>query len=192
MTNKAEKTKKIIIRTYLDLICNKNSFSISVNEIISEASISRRTFYNYFASVDELYNETCDQYLKTMHKIITTCNFKDNICNFKTMARKIYLYLDTNKDMHKSMYNSYIHIHYNGILRRELSSSIIEILSENYGLKREIAYIHYKYLMSSLLFTMEKWHQDDIDLPLKECLLRLGSMADNLTMEVLKNKSFLK
>jgi len=192
MDNKAMKTNNLIINTYLNLICEKNSFSVSVNEIVSNANISRRTFYNYFGSVDELYDETTKIYVNSIRKIIDSCNFETDICSFKTMSRKIYLLLDSNKSMHKAMYNSYIHIHYNGIARRELNSVFIDSLEKNYGLKKEICFIHYRYLMSSILFTLEKWYQEDIDLPLKECLLRLGNMADNLTLEVIKNKNFLK
>lgn len=192
MDHKALKTNSLIINTYLNLICEKNSLSISVNEIVSEANISRRTFYNYFGSIDELYKETQIIYVNSIRKILDSCNFKTDICSFKNMSRKIYLFLDSNKNMHKAMYNSYIHIHYNGIARKELKSVFIESLEKNYGLKREICFIHYRYLSSSILFTLEKWYQEDIDLPLKECLLRLGNMADDLTLEVIKNKNFLK
>ena len=52
---KRERTRKKILETTFELIGNENGLAVRIEEICAAAHISRGTFYNYFTSLEQLF-----------------------------------------------------------------------------------------------------------------------------------------
>lgn len=54
---KKERTRQQLVEASMRLLCQKGPDSITINDVVTEASVAPGTFYNYFSSLDGLLEE---------------------------------------------------------------------------------------------------------------------------------------
>ncbi|MGI6030402.1 MAG: TetR/AcrR family transcriptional regulator [Eubacteriales bacterium] len=63
---RVERSKKLIKQAFLDLLEEQNFEEITIKDIASRAMVSRKTFYVYYATKMELYEEIVQEYLQKL------------------------------------------------------------------------------------------------------------------------------
>lgn len=60
------KTRRLIKKTFLELIKEKGYQHITVTDISNRALINRKTFYFHYGTIEELYEEMTDEYIRLL------------------------------------------------------------------------------------------------------------------------------
>ncbi len=55
-----KKNKKEIRRAFIDLVIEKGYDKLTISEITERADINRMTFYSHYESIEDIFNEFCD------------------------------------------------------------------------------------------------------------------------------------
>lgn len=88
MDRRQKKTRTTILKTFIELLYEKDFSKITVGEIIDRADVGRATFYSHFESKDFLLKSLCEDVFchiidslesKSEHVHIISCDIKDNV-----------------------------------------------------------------------------------------------------------------
>lgn len=60
------KTRRLIKKTFLELIKEKGYQHITITDIANRALINRKTFYFHYGTIEELYGEMTDEYIRLL------------------------------------------------------------------------------------------------------------------------------
>lgn len=66
MDLRSVKTRRLIKQTFLELIKEKGYQHITVTDIAARALINRKTFYFHYETIEELYGEMTDEYIRLL------------------------------------------------------------------------------------------------------------------------------
>lgn len=126
---KEEKRKKFI-EASIEEFTTKSFEQVSVNSIVRKANVARGSFYNYFESLEELFNYIF-QSIRKERLIYGKQLIKEGERNYFTFMKKLFAYdYDLyNEKGHYSLFRNYIHFVQfiqKGSLKKELTLSSLQ------------------------------------------------------------------
>ena len=133
MDRRQQKTRDAILKAFSKLIEQKRYGNITVQEIIDEANIGRRTFYAHFETKDEL--------LKTMCTDIFNHVFADEL-----MSEKTHDFSGGNNDLETKLTHILHHL-------MDSETNIVGILSSESG---ELFMRYFKYYLTKIFLNYLK------------------------------------
>lgn len=94
-----EKTRKLIIESFLALLAKKDISKITVAEISRMANISRGTFYLHYKDTNDIYEQLEDEFCKQLVTIYEDAYPTMDATNQEKLLQNLFLFLENNMDI---------------------------------------------------------------------------------------------
>lgn len=181
LDRRKKKTHLAIENALLELMKEKNIDSITVSELAEKADINRKTFYNNYASVDEVFQE--------IEEKITNFIF-DSLPDKITIENEIEIYhlfldLTTIIEDKRAILNQVFQRHNATILLQRMQEQIFPYIERSllaYSVDTAIIpYIH-RYVLKGVFTIFEEWLRCEDHLSAKQ----VSILAYNLTTSAIK------
>ncbi len=172
------KTKKSISNAFIKLLAKKDFRSITITEIAKMAEINRKTFYNYYSSVDDIMKEIVDSSLlyicgDTLDKV----DFKKLFENPELMFRRINSLIEEDFDTYTVLFK----IEEPGNLLQKVEFMLKEKMIEFFLDKNEEdtanIMIFCEFCSSGIISAYRYWFNSSQKMPLEELAKKVCSMV---------------
>ncbi len=180
----AKNTKKDIIRAFERLLAKREFEKITVKDITENAGINRKTFYYYFADIDDLMTKAFDWEIQ---------NFLDNIPSGATAHEAImnfFTLVSESKDVVYHIYNSSRSEHLTEYIRTAAlsmvkSTFVGELKDHNITEEqKDVVYHIYSFAISGFIIM---WIDSGMQTDIVEHIKQIGTMLDGGIEFLLKN-----
>lgn len=126
--NSGEKTKLLIANSLRKLMRKKSLDKIKIREIVEDCGVNRQTFYYHFQDIYALV-----EWIYTYDGMQIFNEYKDE-CDWMTMIRKMFDYLEEHQDEIKCVVNSKAEKFFYNFVHEKIglcSRMIVEFISKN-------------------------------------------------------------
>lgn len=103
---KADKTKRKIVRAFLELLDHKPLDSVTIQEICDLAGIHRTTFYKHFGSVFDVIDALSDEITSALSDVLSVVDTKEKWFDF--LAEFITEYRKALQNLNKTKYKEMV------------------------------------------------------------------------------------
>lgn len=161
------KTKRAIKETFKILILEKNYEDITVKELTDRAEINKKTFYRYYASLDDLLLETQNEISKEYIESIKDYKISDD---FDKMNREFYLFSEKKGEFYEKITSD---INYNYIRQKMINNVMNTTFSNSEKLNNLADYekdILLSYMQAATLAIYKYWIKNKKRIPLEEII----------------------
>jgi len=147
-------TKQLIKDTFKKLVVEKKTIKISIKEIVENANVSRRTFYNYYkdrqAITEDIYIDTIETTIKEcFHQKLTTESFIVEV--YKTfLMNKAFFLIAIQDETQNSLFDTII---------ERCQMVYLQVFNEVITDKKRLQYLSYKYASSQVML-IKKWMKE--------------------------------
>lgn len=86
---RARYTRQLIREALLTLMAQKQPDRITVTDVVEKAGINRGTFYKHYANVSDLYENTADELLRELVKMLVKENYETSPDMYEMMLTTI-------------------------------------------------------------------------------------------------------
>lgn len=130
MDRRIQKTRQLIMSTFIDLLAEKGFEKITINDIAERANINRGTVYLHYADKFDLLNKCIETYVELL---LNHCaNSADTNLNASAI-QIMFKYLEKNFTVYKLLLSNEGF----GFFRNRLYTTIAQIETEVIGIKSE-------------------------------------------------------
>jgi len=154
MDRRVERTRKLIVETFIKLLREKGFEKITVNEIADRADINRGTVYLHFLDKYDILEKCIDRYVE---ELLSQCSDSHEISFQEDAMSKVFSYLEEHMDMYKLLLENDKY----GIFRKKFSNALLRqidmamtLMSKEVVMAGEIAP---QFLVNGLLGVIEWW-----------------------------------
>lgn len=180
--NMAKDTRKEIMDTFMELLNKKPLSKITITEIITEANISRNTFYYYFDDIFDLIKQLFEVFTIEF-KAIT--NISDTLADEMEI---LFGALKENRRAIRHLYDTSNHLLVERYIQEVLDKAFIDFFTERYqGIdpnQEDIKFIS-KYHRNAMRGFIMDWVNNDNEEELETLLRRIGVMSEEMLHQLI-------
>lgn len=180
--NMAKDTRKEIMDTFMELLNKKPLSKITITEIITEANISRNTFYYYFDDIFDLIKQLFEVFTIEF-KAIT--NISDTLAD---EMKILFGALKENRRAIRHLYDTSNHLLVERYIQEVLDKAFIDFFTEHYqGIDPNKEYIKFisKYHRNAMRGFIMDWVNNDNEEELETLLRRIGVMSEEMLHQLI-------
>lgn len=161
------KTRRLIKKTFLELIKEKGYQHITVTDIAGRALINRKTFYFHYETIEELYEEMTDEYILLLDfsSLIPVPDHKMAHSSLRDAVITILKKIQNQKEPFQILMNDPSNHRFDEKLKHFFSDTLSEFRTlESYASSQNLPYLLVRNICSDAFFEIIKWwlEQDDI------------------------------
>lgn len=163
-----EKTRKSIRDALISLLAQKDLSQITVKELSARADINRKTFYMYYANINDILDKIGDEIVEKLLNIIKNYDFTDSGFDAYTLFCSLNQIINDDFDLYRGLIFSNT---YNYILLK-IKNTIKETLIERYASKitvsKDLLSLYAEYVASGIISMYIEWFHTDSKVSLEE------------------------
>lgn len=161
------KTRRLIKKTFLELIKEKGYQHITVTDIAGRALINRKTFYFHYETIEDLYEEMTDEYLLLLDfsSLIPIPDRKMKHSSLRAAIITLLKKVQDQKEPFQILMNDPSNHRFDGKLKHFFSNTLAEFHTlESYANSQNLPYSLVRNICSDAFFEIIKWwlEQDNI------------------------------
>ena len=188
MDKRTVKTKRAIHAAMTKLLARKPIEDITVTELAEAAEINRKTFYNYYSSVnmvaEEMEDEIVARFEETLRRIDFDTLLKDPQTTFNTLARLITSDLD--------FYGSILTNRNQDSFLQKIISSLKERVMTLYAaqISADVELVEYvlEYIVAGMVSVYRKWFISGMKTDIEILSIQISTLAVNGIAALLKGE----
>lgn len=170
MDRRVQRTRKLILETFMDLLREKGFEKITVNDIADRADINRGTVYLHFLDKYDILEKCIDKYVD---ELLSQCSDNEDIHLQEDAMGRVFAYLEEHIELYKLLHENDKY----GIFRRKFTNALLgqvsiamAVMPEEIVTSHEIAS---QFLVNGLLGVIEWWISSDMSCSSEEVTDRL-------------------
>ena len=171
-----KKTIRNIHKSFIELFKGKDYEKITVKELIEKAEISKKTFYRYYSSIDNLFLEIqdkiTDEYIKKFSLLAFPKDLKNIINTFIDFSE---IYGNAHDKIIIDSKNDYV-------LQKMINNIIKKTWEKSEFFKEKESYLRniiLSFVFSSILGSYKQWINDGKKIPLQHFIDTIESLVYN-------------
>jgi AcrR family transcriptional regulator len=184
MDRRIQKTRQLIMDTFIDILTEKGFEKITVNDIAERANINRGTFYLHYADKFDLLDKCVETYVE---QLLNHCDSSDDP-NLNTSAfQSIFEHLKKNFTIYSLLLNNEGVGFFRSRLYTTIAQTVTEVICaqpENNTFSNDVT-IHF--LTSGFIGALEWWIHNSMPCDIQEITEQLISLlkpyADHLVSQ---------
>lgn len=151
------KTKKAIRNAVAKLLSEKNVTDITITEIVNLADINRKTFYNYYSNVYQVFDEIENEVLNDLSQVIENVDLREVLKNPYALLKNFTTII--NKDI--DFYGHLLSMSHNASLSAKTASMLKEktkeIFAEQFNIYDDKLDIILDFIHSGMITVYQSW-----------------------------------
>ena len=171
-----KKTIRNIHKSFLELFKEKDYEKITVKELIERAEISKKTFYRYYSSIDNLFLEIQDKITNEYIQKFSLLSFPEDLKNI------INTFIDFS-EIYGNAHDKIIIDSKNDYVLQKMINNIIKKTWEKSDFFKEtdpcLCNIVLSFVFSSILGSYKQWINDGRKIPLQNFIETIESLVYN-------------
>ena len=178
MDRRVQRTRKLIIETFMELLRDKGFEKITVNDIADRADINRGTVYLHFLDKYDILEKCIDIYVE---ELLSHCSDDEEIHLHEDAMGKVFSYLKEHIDIYKLLHENDKY----GMFRKKLTNALLSqveiamaLMPKEISTSREIAS---QFLVNGLLGVIEWWISSDMSCSADDVTERLLTILKPFT-----------
>lgn len=178
MDRRVQRTRKLIIETFMELLRDKGFEKITVNDIAYRADINRGTVYLHFLDKYDILEKCIDIYVE---ELLSQCSGDEEIHLRYDAMGKVFSYLEEHIDIYKLLHENDKY----GMFRKKLTNALLSqveiamaLMPKEIATSREIAS---QFLVNGLLGVIEWWISSDMSCSADDVTERLLTILKPFT-----------
>ena len=175
MDRRNEKTSRLIMNTFMDLLKEKGFEKITVSDISERADINRGTVYFHYKDKYDILEQCIGSYV---NELITHCSEDAPLKLQNDALLNIFRYLENNITLYRLLYRN----DKSGVFKAKLSTviydqtrQVIGRFPEEYTLSKEVTT---EFLVNGFLGVIEWWLANDLPCSPEDITKQLMSFLD--------------
>lgn len=171
-----KKTIRNIHKSFIELFKGKDYEKITVKELIEKAEISKKTFYRYYSSIDNLFLEIQDKITNEYIQKFSLLSFPEDLKNI------INTFIDFS-EIYGNAHDKIIIDSKNDYVLQKMINNIIKKTWEKSDFFKEtepyLRNIILSFVFSSILGSYKQWINDGRKIPLQNFIDTIESLVYN-------------
>ncbi|ERL25140.1 MULTISPECIES: TetR/AcrR family transcriptional regulator [Leptotrichia] len=171
-----KKTIRNIHKSFIELFKGKDYEKITVKELIEKAEISKKTFYRYYSSIDNLFLEIQDKITNEYIQKFSLLSFPEDLKNI------INTFIDFS-EIYGNAHDKIIIDSKNDYVLQKMINNIIKKTWEKSDFFKEtepyLRNIILSFVFSSILGSYKQWINDGKKIPLQNFIDTIESLVYN-------------
>lgn len=171
-----KKTIRNIHKSFIELFKEKDYEKITVKELIEKAEISKKTFYRYYSSIDNLFLEIQDKITNEYIQKFSLLSFPEDLKNI------INTFIDFS-EIYGNAHDKIIIDSKNDYVLQKMINNIIKKTWEKSDFFKEtepyLRNIILSFVFSSILGSYKQWINDGRKIPLQNFIDTIESLVYN-------------
>jgi len=170
MDRRIQRTRKLIIKSFMDLLREKGFEKITVNDIADRADINRGTVYLHFLDKYDIFEKCIDMYIE---ELLSQCSDNEEIHLQEEAMRNVFSYLEEHIDLYKLLHDDDKY----GIFRKKFTNALLgqveiamAVMPEEIATSYEIAS---QFLVNGFLGVIEWWIGNDMPCSAEEAMEKM-------------------
>lgn len=170
MDRRVQRTRKVIMETFMGLLREKGFEKITINDIADRADINRGTIYLHYLDKYDIFEKCIDIYVE---ELLSQCSDSEEIHLRSDAMEKIFRYLEEHIKLYKLLQENDKY----GIFRTKLKTALLgqvaiamEVMPKEIATAHEIAS---QFLVNGLLGVIEWWISSDMPCSAEEATEKL-------------------
>ncbi len=182
---RVKKTIRNIHQAFIELFKEKDLEKITVKELVEKSEISKKTFYRYYTSIDNLFLEIQHKITEEYIEKFSSCNFPEDL---KIIIKEFFYFSEIygkahDKIISDSKYEYILQKMVNNIMKKTWEQSIFFKETDPY-----VRNIIFSFVTSSILSSYKQWIDDGKKVPLTDFINIIESLiGDGIKNFNLKN-----
>ena len=173
---RTKKTIRNIHKSFIELFKEKDYEKITVKELIEKAEISKKTFYRYYSSIDNLFLEIQDKITNEYIQKFSLLSFPEDLKNI------INTFIDFS-EIYGNAHDKIIIDSKNDYVLQKMINNIIKKTWEKSDFFKEtepyLRNIILSFVFSSILGSYKQWINDGKKIPLQNFIDTIESLVYN-------------
>ena len=190
-SNKRNKTKKIIVESFLDLYTRNDTSQITVRKLCERAGVNRSTFYTYYTDVYELKDEIVSDLVSrvTSRALTGLKSFEEFNPNaiIETLADFIKEYGRTPMLLLMKNSDTFTKLIYEELKKKLEQTGVV--LDEK---KEKELHLYVRYHVNGVIAVMELWNKENPDGNVNELIEKIAKVAGEGVITVIKKEIAMK
>lgn len=171
-----KKTIRNIHKSFIELFKGKDYEKITVKELIEKAEISKKTFYRYYSSIDNLFLEIQDKITNEYIQKFSLLSFPEDLKNIiNTFIDFSEIYGNAHDKIIIDSKNDYV-------LQKMINNIIKKTWEKSEFFKEKEPYLRniiLSFVFSSILGSYKQWINDGKKIPLQNFIDTIESLVYN-------------
>ena len=171
-----KKTIRNIHKSFIELFKGKDYEKITVKELIEKAEISKKTFYRYYSSIDNLFLEIQDKITNEYIQKFSLLSFPEDLKNIiNTFIDFSEIYGNAHDKIIIDSKNDYV-------LQKMINNIIKKTWEKSEFFKEKEPYLRniiLSFVFSSILGSYKQWINDGRKIPLQNFIDTIESLVYN-------------
>ena len=171
-----KKTIRNIHKSFIELFKGKDYEKITVKELIEKAEISKKTFYRYYSSIDNLFLEIQDKITDEYIQKFSLLSFPEDLKNIiNTFIDFSEIYGNAHDKIIIDSKNDYV-------LQKMINNIIKKTWEKSEFFKEKEPYLRniiLSFVFSSILGSYKQWINDGKKIPLQNFIDTIESLVYN-------------
>lgn len=160
-------TRMVLKESLLDILQEKQLFSVTVKEICELADINRSTFYDHYADQFALLTEIEDELIEDMTNYLHAYNLDQKVEALQ-MTEKLITYFASKKRVCLTLLSHNSHSSFEQKVRHVAELFIMQNVTKNNQTDKATYQYMSAYMISGSIEVMKRWLQNNMDKTPKE------------------------
>lgn len=157
LDRRCRKTKKAIKNALLTLLKEKNISDISISELADAADINRKTFYNHYTDLDDVFHELEDECVNRIFSLLEGGQITEYIKEPYPFFEKLSAEFSSNADSYRLLIASGRNIEIEKKGKERLKSLLESIMAEHMKATPEKYDFFIKFIAAGILSSYSEW-----------------------------------
>lgn len=163
------KTKKAIYHAVSELLTEKEAENITVSEIADKADINRKTFYNYYKGVYQVFDEIEDMLIDKFDDLAADVDIRTVIYNPGMLFALLSDFFAEDQELYRNLFlirgNNRLAQKFTAIIREKTKRKMLE---QNIPLENETMDIMLEYISAGLIASFRAWYSGKINMTIDQ------------------------
>lgn len=168
-----KKTIKNIHQAFIELFKEKDLEKITVKELVEKSEISKKTFYRYYTSIDNLFLEIQHKITEEYIEKFSSCNFPEDL---KIIIKEFFYFSEIYGKAHDKIISD---LKYEYILQKMVNNIMKKTWEQSNFFKETDPYVKniiFSFVTSSILSSYKQWIDDGKKVPLTDFINIIESL----------------
>ena len=178
MDRRIQKTRQLIMNTFIELLSDKGFDKITINEIAERANINRGTVYLHFVDKFDLLDKCVEKYVELL---LQHCANRTDTNLEASAFQSVFEYLESNFSIYKLLLNNERF----GFFRSRLYAIVAQTVTEVIGKKSENNVfsndVTTQFLTSGFIGVLEWWINNSMPCNVQEITEKLMFLLEPYT-----------